>query len=188
MQRLRRVDCNSAGLRRRKTGRGFTYLDPRGQRVADTEVLARIRALAIPPTWTDVWICTDPRGHIQAVGTDSRGRRQYRYHDVWRQRRDLAKFEHMVEFARSLPDLRATAARHLDSDGLSRERVLACAVRLLDVGSFRIGSECYTAENETFGLATIRRQHVRLCGGSVVFDYLAKGGKRRIHMGAAPME
>ena len=179
--RLRRADCGRPGIRRRRAGRGFTYLTPDGQRVTDPEVLDRIRALVIPPAWTDVWICTDARGHIQATGIDARGRKQYRYHDYWRVRRDREKFEHMLDFARALPAMRRRVAQDLVGDELTRERVLACATRLLDLGFFRIGTEGYAEENQTYGLATIHRKHVRLLGDStVVFDYAAKSGKRRI--------
>jgi len=157
------------------------YLDPSGARITDPRVLDRARQLVIPPAWTDVWICADPNGHIQATGVDARGRRQYRYHDVWRLRRDREKFDHMLGFARALPELRRCAGRHLAEDGLSRARVLACAVRLLDLGFFRIGTEGYAEENQTYGLATIHKRHVRLEPPSKVnFDYVAKGSKRRI--------
>jgi DNA topoisomerase I len=179
--RLRRADCGRPGIRRRRAGRGFTYLTPDGERVTDPEVLERIRALVIPPAWTDVWICTDARGHIQATGIDDRGRKQYRYHDLWRVRRDREKFEHMLEFARALPAMRRRVAQDLAGEELTRDRVLACATRLLDLGFFRIGTEGYAEENQTYGLATIHRKHVRLLGdGTVVFDYAAKSGKRRI--------
>ncbi|MDQ4132543.1 MAG: DNA topoisomerase IB [Actinomycetota bacterium] len=148
--------------------------------MTDPEVLDRIRALVIPPAWQDVWICSDPRGHIQATGIDARGRRQYRYHDIWREHRDREKFEHMLAFARALPTLRRRAAEHLGIDGLSEARVLACATRLLDVGFFRIGTEGYAEENQTYGLATITRRHVRIAGDVIEFDYVSKGGKRRI--------
>src|SRR5262249_29564329 len=137
-------------------------------------------ALAIPPAWTDVWICPDPDGHLQAVGTDAAGRRQYRYHDRWRARRDREKFERMVEFARALPRLRRAAARDLRRDRLPRGRVLSCAVRLLDRGFFRIGGEEYAGENGSYGLATLERRHVALGDdGALVFDYVSKAGKRR---------
>jgi DNA topoisomerase IB len=179
--RLRRVDCSAPGIRRRKVGRGFVYLDPSGARVTDPDVLERIRRLVIPPAWTDVWICVHPLGHIQATGVDARGRRQYRYHDLWREQRDREKFDHMLEFARALPKLRHNAAQHLAEDGLPRERVLACAARLLDLGFFRIGTEGYAEENQTYGLATIHKRHVTLEPPSTVnFDYMAKGSKRRI--------
>jgi len=128
-----------------------------------------------------VWICLDARGHIQATGVDARGRRQYRYHDVWRERRDREKFDHMLEFARALPKLRHCTTMHLAEESLSRERVLAGATRLLDLGFFRIGTEGYAEENQTYGLATIHKRHVRLEPPSTVnFDYMAKGSKRRI--------
>ena len=168
------------GIARRRRGRGFEYLDEDGRRVADEEVLERIRSLAIPPAWKDVWICPYPMGHIQATGIDAAGRKQYRYHDRWRERRDREKFDAMLDFARALPRLRERAACDLALDEVTRERVLAGAVRLLDRGFFRIGSEGYAEQNETYGLATIRKDHVSLRDGSVVFDYEAKGGKRRV--------
>jgi DNA topoisomerase I len=182
MPRLRRIDCATPGITRRRRGRGFEYLDESGDRIEDEDVIERIRALAIPPAWEEVWICTDPLGHIQATGVDMRGRKQYRYHDLWRERRDRQKFESMVEFARSLPKLRDRVQRDLRKRRISRERVLACAVRLLDRGFFRIGSEDYAEENETYGLATMRKRHVAVNGESVVFDYEAKGGARRVQV------
>ncbi len=180
MPRLRRADCSGPGIVRRGRGRGFEYLDEEGRRV-DPGTAERIRALAIPPAWTDVWICPYPNGHIQAVGSDAAGRRQYLYHEEWRRRRDREKFAEMVEFARALPKLRETAARDLRRRNLGRERVLACAVRLLDRGFFRIGTEGYAAENGTYGLATMQRRHVTLeRDGAVRFDYRSKGGKRRL--------
>jgi DNA topoisomerase IB len=181
MPRLRRSDCSKPGIRRVRRGKGFSYVDASGRRVTDRGTLDRIAALVIPPAWEDVWVCPDERGHLQAVGVDARGRRQYRYHDDWRLRRDREKFDHMLEFARALPKIRHFCAEHLTEDGLTRNRVLAAAVRLLDVGFFRIGGEDYAVENETFGLATMRKSHVRVDGDAVVFDYMAKGGKRRLH-------
>jgi DNA topoisomerase I len=179
--RLRRVDCSAPGIRRQRRGRGFSYLDEHsGEPVHDRETLERIRSLAIPPAWRDVWICTLPNGHLQAVGTDQAGRRQYLYHPVWRVRRDQEKFDHMLDFARALPDLRKRVAADLEGDALTRERVLACAVRLLDRGFFRIGSETYAEQNETYGLATMRRDQVAVAGDELVFDYPSKGGKRRV--------
>ena len=180
MPRLRRVTCNDAGLTRRRAGRGFVYLDGDGQRIRDPEVIVRIRDLAIPPAWTDVWICTDPLGHLQAVGTDAAGRRQYLYHPAWRRRRDREKFDHMLVFAAALPRIRRTCAKRLAHTELDRDRVLACAVRLLDLGFFRIGTEGYAEQHQHYGLATIRKAHVSLDGAMVTFDYVAKGGKRRI--------
>jgi DNA topoisomerase IB len=135
------IDCNGPGIRRRRAGRGFTYLDESGDRITDDEVLERIRSLAIPPAWTDVWICSDPTGHIQATGTDAKGRRQYRYHDEWRAARDREKHDRILRFAKRLPVLRAQVEADLALDGMPRERVLACAVRLLELGFFRIGGE-----------------------------------------------
>jgi DNA topoisomerase IB len=179
--RLRRADPSLPGFTRRRAGRGFVYLDEAGERIADTETLARIKALVIPPAWEEVWICPWPAGHLQAVGLDARGRRQYRYHDRWRVRRDAEKFDHMVEFARALPELRRRCAELLAGDDVSRERVLACAVRLLDLGFFRIGGEEYVEQNGSYGLATLCREHVILEPGSAVsFDYPAKAGQQRV--------
>ena len=181
MARLRRVDCSGPGITRRRRGRGFEYLDQNGNRVEDADTLARINQLAIPPAWEDVWICRHPMGHIQATGIDARGRKQYRYHDKWRERRDAEKFDEMIGFARALPAMRRRVAADLAADGITRERVLACAVRLLDRGFFRVGGEDYAVENETYGLATIHKRHVKLLkGGVLVFDYPAKSGRRRI--------
>jgi DNA topoisomerase IB len=181
MPRLRRADCAAPGISRRRRGRGFEYLDEStGERIEDEDVVERIKALAIPPAWKDVWICADPLGHIQATGVDARKRKQYRYHDRWRERRDRQKFDEMVDFARALPKLRDQVERDLRRRKISRERVLACAVRLLDRGFFRIGSEDYAEENETYGLATMRKRHVTIEGKTLVFDYEAKGGKRRV--------
>ncbi len=179
MVRLRRSDTSRPGLTRVPRGRGFQYLDPAGQR-PEPEALQRIRDLVIPPAWKDVWICPWPNGHIQAIGTDSAGRRQYRYHDAWREHRDREKFDRVLRFARALPELRATVARDLQREGLDRERVLATAVRLLDRGCFRIGTEQYAEEHETFGIATLRKEHVAVRGQSIVFDYPAKGSIRRV--------
>jgi DNA topoisomerase-1 len=168
-------------MTRRRRGRGFEYRDPGGDLVTDRDTLDRIRALAIPPAWADVWICLDPDGHLQAVGTDEAGRRQYRYHVRWRERRDQQKFNRMVEFARALPQVREVAAEHLLQEGLTRERVLAGAVRLLDRGFFRVGGEEYANDNRSYGLATLERRHVELAAeGVLVFDYVAKSGKRRV--------
>ena len=180
MPRLRRVDCSGPGITRRRAGKGFVYLDQNGKRITDPDVVGRIRALAIPPAWTDVWICSLPVGHIQATGADAKGRRQYRYHDVWRVHRDREKFDHMLEFARQLPDLRAACMENLALRGLTRDRVLSCAVRLLDLGFFRIGTEGYAEQNQTFGLATMRKRHVSVSRNVVTFDYKAKNSKRRV--------
>jgi DNA topoisomerase IB len=168
---LRRVDCSASGISRRRRGKGFEYLDADGRRIAEPSVLKRIRELAIPPAWTDVWICPYPNGHIQATGIDAAGRKQYRYHDRWRERRDAEKFESMIRFARALPKLRRRVAKDLKRDGMPREKALACAVRLLDRGFFRIGSEDYAEENDTYGLATMKKRHATVDGAEVTFDY-----------------
>jgi DNA topoisomerase I len=178
MTRLRRVDCSGPGLQRVRHGRGFRYLDEDGEPIGDRELIERIRALAIPPAWEEVWICKDPGGHIQATGYDDAGRKQYLYHDKWHERQGRLKFDRMLEFGAALPGLRRQVARDLARRGLVRERVLACAIRLLDLGFFRIGSEQYAVENDTYGLATLRQRHLRLERGKAVFDYRAKGGER----------
>ena len=180
MVRTRRVDCSGPGIRRLRRGRGFSYVGVDGEPVRDPELLARIRGLVIPPAWRDVWICPIPNGHLQAVGTDAAGRRQYLYHEAWRARRDQEKFDNMLEFGRALPGLRERVAAHLGEPGLTRDRVLACATRLLDRGFFRMGSEGYAEQNQTYGLATIHKRHVRLDGGVIAFDYVSKGGQRRL--------
>jgi DNA topoisomerase IB len=177
---LIRSEITGPGIRRRRRGRGFGYLGADGTRLTDAGALARIKALVIPPAWEDVWICPDPHGHIQAVGTDAAGRRQYRYHDRWRELRDREKFDRVLEFGRALPRIRTVVERHLDGHTLSRERVLAAAIRLTDLGFFRPGGEEYTAENGTYGLATIRREHVTCSrNGEITFEYLGKSGKHR---------
>jgi DNA topoisomerase IB len=181
MPRLRRSDCSGPGIVRRRRGRGFEYLDADGERVEDDDVLERIRELVIPPAWVDVWICPYPFGHIQAVGTDAAGRRQYLYHEHWRLRRDQEKFDDMLRFARALPGIRRTATRHLALRGFSRERVLACSVRLLDRGFFRVGTEDYAEQHGTYGLATMEKRHVTLGpNGLLVFDYVAKSRKQHV--------
>jgi DNA topoisomerase IB len=189
MPRLRRADCSIPGITRVRRGKGFSYLDEDGDPIDEPDVVERIRSLGIPPAWKDVWICPYPMGHIQATGIDAAGRKQYLYHPEWRRRRDLEKFDEMLAFARSLPQLRERVAADLRSgDDLTRERVLACAVRLLDRGFFRIGTEEYAAANESFGLATMKKAHVRVEEGStMVFDYPAKHGKRRVQAVVDPL-
>jgi DNA topoisomerase IB len=180
MSRLRRTDCSTPGLTRRGRGRGFEYVDERGAHIDDAETLERIRALVIPPAWRDVWISPIENGHLQAVGVDAAGRRQYLYHERWRARRDREKFARMLLFAKALPRLRRAVTRDLAGDELSHDQVLACAIRLLDVGLFRIGNQVYAEENGSYGLTTLERRHAELDGrDAVVFDYTAKGGLRR---------
>ena len=169
---------NGPGYRRRRAGRGFAYYDLDGSLIKDDR-LDRIRGLAIPPAWKDVWICPWPNGHIQATGVDAAGRRQYRYHDEWRVRRDAEKHERVLEIARQLPDVRDAVKAGLRTRGLNRERVLATAIRLLDLGAFRVGSEQYEEENGTYGLATLKRSHVSVRGERTFYSYVAKGGIER---------
>jgi DNA topoisomerase I len=177
---LRRADCSGPGIRRVRRGRGFSFEDDSGEKIGDEETLERIRDLVIPPAWKDVWICPDPFGHIQATGYDEAGRKQYLYHERWQQRQAERKFELVREFAAKLPKLRRAVTADLRRQGMPRERALACAVRLLDLGFFRVGSEVYAEENESFGLATVRREHVTVKRNEVVFDFPAKSGQRRI--------
>src|SRR5215211_5720743 len=168
MPRLRRVDPSAPGILRRRHGKGFTYVLPDGSPVSP-EDRARIVALAIPPAWKDVWICRHPLGHLQATGTDAAGRRQYLYHELWRVKQDRVKFEGMLDFARCLPHIGQMCEEELARDGIGRERVLACAIRLLYRGFFRIGSEGYAEQNQTYGLATILKHHVKVTGDVLSF-------------------
>jgi DNA topoisomerase I len=174
---LRYVSDEQSGIRRRKAGKSFTYIGPGGATVRDKEVIARIRSLAIPPAWTDVWICPLANGHLQATGRDARGRKQYRYHPRWREVRDEIKFGRMIAFGRALPELRARVEQDLALPGLSRNRVLATVVRLLEVSLIRVGNEEYRKENQSFGLTTMRTRHVDINGSELSFEYKGKGGK-----------
>jgi DNA topoisomerase-1 len=176
--RLRRSDVTGPGLARRRRGRGFRYVDRSGHAVP-AEDRSRIEDLVIPPAWRDVWICPWPNGHIQAVGVDDAGRRQYLYHEEWRRQRDREKYDRVLELAPRLPDFREQVAEDLAARGYTRRRVLAVALRMLDHGVFRTGGEEYAELNGTYGVATLLREHVRLRGGQVAFDYEAKGGVRR---------
>jgi DNA topoisomerase IB len=189
MARLRRADCSGPGITRKRAGKGFAYYDEDGNKVDEPEILTRIGELGIPPAWKEVWICPYPNGHLQATGLDAAGRKQYRYHDAWRTRRDAEKFDDMTRFARALPQLRAQVEADLQaSDQLTRERVLACAVRLLDRGFFRIGTEEYAVTNESYGLATMRKAHVKIGPeGTMIFDYPAKHGIRRVQAIVDPL-
>ncbi|WP_297646135.1 DNA topoisomerase IB [Pseudonocardia sp.] len=180
---LLRSDPSAPGLIRRRCGRGFRYLDAAGLAVSEPEVLARVEGLVIPPAWKDVWICVEPNGHIQAAGTDVAGRRQYRYHDEWRRSRDADKHDRALGLGRRMGTAREQIQLRLGEPGLGPERVLAGAVRMLDIGMFRVGGEEYAPddgdEDGTFGLATLRREHVRLRRGAVIFSYPAKGAVPR---------
>ena len=180
MSPLKRVRSTSPGITRRRHGRGFRYVHPNGQAVRDDATLTRIRSLAIPPAWEDVWIAPIEEAHLQAVGVDAAGRKQYLYHEAWRARRDRQKFDRVLRLAHRLPAMRRVCDRDIRARGLTRERALAGALRLLDLGFFRVGSEAYTEENGSFGLATLRRSHAKVSGNEVRFDFAAKGGQRRI--------
>ena len=177
MTRLRTVSPDQPGWRRQKQGRGFTYLD--GSRRLTSGDVERCRSLVIPPAWTDVWICPHANGHLQAVGTDEAGRRQYLYHPDWRLRRDREKFAYMLEFAARLPAARRRVRNDLRGDGAGLDRVCALAFRMLDLGAFRIGSERYAEDNGSYGLLTLERRHVQKAGSGVAFLYLAKSGQER---------
>ncbi len=179
MPRLRRSDPSKPGLTRRRAGKGWVYLDADGRRITDPDVLARVRSLAIPPAYRDVWISPYPNGHIQAVGTDAAGRRQYRYHELWSQRRSQAKHLRVLQVGEQLPAIRRRWVRDLRRPELDHDRVLAAAARLLDLGLFRVGGEEYAEEHSTYGLATLRREHVTVQGRKLLFDYTAKHGLRR---------
>jgi DNA topoisomerase I len=176
---LTRVDPRGPGITRVRAAGGFAYLDASGVPVSDAETLQRIKALVIPPAWKSVWISPDPLGHIQATGVDSRGRTQYRYHPLWREQRDAQKFEHMLRFADALPRLREATMRDLRHRHLDRDRVAGSAVRLIDLGLFRIGGERYAELDHHYGAATLEKHMVSLHRGEAVFDYVAKEGKRR---------
>jgi DNA topoisomerase-1 len=180
--RLRRADCSGPGLARRRSGRGFSYQDEAGRPITDRETLERVRGLAIPPAWRDVWICRDSLGHLQATGIDAAGRKQYLYHPRWREHRDRAKFERMTELGAILPRARRRIRRDLKGEELTRERVLAGAARLLDVGMFRIGSEEYADEEGGIGLATLQKENVSIRDQQALFDYLAKRGVHRVQV------
>lgn len=178
MARLRRSSCAEPGYRRLPRGRGFTFVDPSGTTLKDPAVLARLRGLVVPPAWRDVWLCTAPNGHLQAVGTDAAGRRQYLYHLDWRAGQDRDKFDRILDFARALPAARVRSGESLAADGLGRDRVLAAALRLLDRGLFRVGGETYARDNGSFGLATVRRDQVSVSrSGEMAFCYVGKSGQ-----------
>jgi DNA topoisomerase I len=176
---LVRSDPRSPGITRDRGPGGFRYRYPSGAEVTQGEVLQRISALAIPPAWVAVWISPEPLGHIQATGVDGRGRTQYRYHQLWRERRDAEKFTHMLRFASALPALRTAALHDLKRRGLDRDRVAAGAVRLIDLGLFRIGGEKYAELDHHYGATTLQKRHVTVARDRVTFDYIAKEGKHR---------
>lgn len=173
---LNYVTDGVAGIRRRRAGKGWVFLLPDGRRITDPGERKRINALAIPPAWTDVWICPDPRGHIQATARDARGRKQYRYHARYREARDQSKFRRMLELSEVLPLLRSRAERDLGAPGQSRRQILATVVRLLDKTLIRVGNDEYARENRSYGLTTLRMQHVRVNGARLQFSFRGKSG------------
>jgi DNA topoisomerase I len=174
---LRYVSDDKPGLRRARHGAGFRYIGPDGAPIRDLITLRRIRKLAIPPAWTDVWICSIPHGHIQAVGRDARGRKQYRYHSRWREVRDQTKYARLLDFAKVLPKIREHVEQDLARPGLPREKVLAAVVRLLETTLIRVGNEEYARHNRSYGLTTLRSQHVIVEGTRLRFEFRGKGGK-----------
>lgn len=175
---LRYVSDDVPGITRRRVGKGVTFLGAEGRRIVDAAVLARIRRLAIPPAWTQVWICPQPNGHIQVTGRDQRGRKQYRYHDDWRATRDATKYGRMIAFGRALPRIRARVARDLRQRGLGRDRVLAAIVGLLETTLIRVGNDEYARENGSFGLTTLRNRHAHVRGAKITFSFTGKSGKK----------
>jgi DNA topoisomerase-1 len=171
------VSDERRGIQREKAGEGFSYLKPNGELVQDAATLERIRKLVIPPAWTDVWICPKANGHIQATGRDARGRKQYKYHPQFREVRESTKYEHMMEFARALPEIRAKLAEHMALRGLPREKVLATVVHLLETTLIRVGNEDYAKSNKSYGLTTLRDPHVKVNGSELRFQFKGKSGK-----------
>jgi len=175
---LRYVSDDSPGITRKSRGAGFRYYDAEDKPLTNTAELKRIRALAIPPAWKEVWICPRPNGHLQATGLDSKGRKQYRYHANWRKVRDAAKYEHVMSFARALPKIRARVDNDLQLPGLCREKVIATIVKLLELSLIRIGNDEYARENQSFGLTTMRNRHVEIAGSTLMFEFRGKSGKQ----------
>ena len=176
---LRYVSDRKPGIHRLGRPNHFRYKDPNGKWIRDGSVLQRIRSLVIPPAWTHVWICSDPDGHLQAVGRDARGRKQYRYHPRWRETRDSTKYDRMLAFGLSLPKIRSRVSRDLANSELTREKVLATIVRLLETTSIRVGNEEYSRQNNSFGLSTLRNRHVRVKGATICFFFRGKSGVRQ---------
>jgi DNA topoisomerase-1 len=175
---LRYVSDNRAGIRRKKSGKGFTYMRPDGTKLSDSHVVRRIRSVAIPPAWTDVWICPFADGHFQATGRDAKGRKQYRYHPLFREVRESTKYEHVVAFANALPTIRAKVRQHMALRGLPREKVLATVVHLLETTLIRVGNDDYAKQNKSYGLTTLKNRHVAVEGSEVRFRFTGKSGKQ----------
>lgn len=174
---LRYVNDQEPGIRRELRGKEARYRNARGKVLSDPEQLRRIRSLAIPPAWTDVWICPDPDGHLQATGRDARGRKQHRYHKRWREARDETKYNRMIEFAKALPKVRDRISRDLAQPGLPREKVLAAIVKILETGAVRVGNDEYARTNDSYGLTTMQDRHAKVSGGAIRFEFRGKSGK-----------
>ncbi|MGV0109345.1 MULTISPECIES: DNA topoisomerase IB [unclassified Arthrobacter] len=177
MARLRRSNTRRPGISRRRHGKGFSYRAPSGELLQDRAELERIKELVIPPAWKDVWIAPYPNGHVQAIGTDDAGRRQYMYHPAWREQKDREKFDRALDFGAKLPSARRAITQHLRSDGVSRERAFAAALRIVDSGALRIGSAQYAETNGSFGVTTLLVEHCTIDGGLIVFDFPGKSGQ-----------
>jgi DNA topoisomerase I len=175
---LRYVSDDQPGIRRKRAGKGFSYIGPDGAPIRDEETLRRIKSLAVPPAWRDVWICARPDGQLQATGRDAKGRKQYRYHPRWRAARDETKYAHMIAFGRALPRIRERVEQDLRLPGLPREKVLATVVRLLETTLIRVGNEEYAQTNRSFGLTTMRDRHVHIDGPKLRFEFRGKSGVR----------
>jgi DNA topoisomerase I len=175
---LRYVSDDSPGIRRKKAGKGFCYLQASGARLANPHILRRLKALAVPPAWTDVWLCPSADGHIQATGRDARGRKQYRYHTAFREMRESVKFEHLLAFAEALPTIRAKVSEHMAQRGLAREKVLATVVHLLETTLIRVGNDDYAKHNKSYGLTTLKNRHVAVEGSEIRFRFTGKSGKQ----------
>jgi DNA topoisomerase-1 len=175
---LRYVTDQQAGIRRRRSGKGFTYLHPDGSRLEDDQILARIRSIVIPPAWTDVWICRFANGRVQATGRDARARKQYCYHPLFREIRESAKFEHMMMFARAIPSIRASVRKHMALRGLPRQKVLATVVHLLETTLIRVGNDDYARQNDSYGLTTLKNRHVAVEGAQLRFRFTGKSRKK----------
>jgi DNA topoisomerase-1 len=173
---LRYVSDAKPGIERKRSGKGFRYVDADGRPVRDKETLARIKSLVIPPAWTEVWICPNPKGHLQVTGRDARGRKQSRYHPRWREVRDETKYERMILFGTALPEIRERVEQDLAIPGLPRAKVLATIVRLMETTLIRVGNEEYARQNKSYGLTTMRNKHVEVDGATVTFDFQGKSG------------
>lgn len=174
---LRYVTDDTPGIRRKRVGRGFSYIGPDGKVIKDSEQKKRLKSLVIPPAWTDVWICPDPNGHIQVTARDAKGRKQYRYHPRYRQARDETKFDRMLEFSKVLPNIRDRVEKDLNRPGLPRRKVLAAVVKLLERTLIRIGNDEYAKDNQSYGLTTLRSEHVEVTGWKLRFEFSGKSGK-----------